>query len=133
MAWYFNVTKFLDEVSINHLIANNIVNRKTIQTWECNSYKPTLRTLVRIDNNIKEDILNYIEFDDVNTIGKRIEKLRVRAFMNYEELSDELGVAVSTIRHWESDRGKPSTKSINRMVELFCVSDRYILEGTDGK
>ena len=133
MAWYFNVTKFLDEVSINHLIANNVVNRKTIETWECDTYKPTLTTLVKIDNNIKEDILDYVEFGELDTMGKRIEKLRVIAFMNYAEFAEELGVAVTTVRYWEKDKGKPNFENISRMVELFCVSDRYILEGTDGK
>ena len=63
--------------------------------------------------------------------GLTISSLRKKQKMSQKELGDSLGIGVSTISMWESEKREPSLDNLKSMAELFGVSVDYILFGQD--
>ena len=61
--------------------------------------------------------------------GVMISSLRKNKKMSQKELSDLLGIGVSTISMWESEKREPDYKYLKAMAEHFGVSIDYILYG----
>lgn len=61
--------------------------------------------------------------------GAIIQKLRKDHKYSQKELGDYLGIGVSTISMWESEKREPDYKYLMAIAELFHVSVDYILYG----
>lgn len=61
--------------------------------------------------------------------GVMIQKLRKEKKYSQKELGDHLGIGVSTISMWESEKREPDLSNLMTMAELFRVSVDYILYG----
>ena len=61
--------------------------------------------------------------------GVIIQKLRKEHKYSQKELSDHLGIGVSTISMWESEKREPDYSHLMAIAELFHVSIDYILYG----
>ena len=61
--------------------------------------------------------------------GVMIQKLRKEHKYSQKELGDYLGIGVSTISMWESEKREPDYTHLMAIAELFHVSVDYILYG----
>lgn len=61
--------------------------------------------------------------------GVMIQKLRKENRYSQKNLSDHLGIGVSTISMWESEKREPDYAHLMAIAELFHVSVDYILYG----
>lgn len=61
--------------------------------------------------------------------GVMINRLRKENKYSQKDLSDHLGIGVSTISMWESEKREPEFKHLMAIAELFHVSTDYILYG----
>ena len=64
--------------------------------------------------------------------GERIRFLRRRANLSQEELGEKLDVTRQTISGYETSRLSPSTKSIERMCDLYGINPWWLLYGVGG-
>lgn len=62
-----------------------------------------------------------------NNIGGNIKKLRQENNLTQEVLADRLGVSVSVIKKWESNRGIPKLTSQEMICDYFNVDMNYLL------
>ncbi len=67
----------------------------------------------------------------METIGKKIIRLRKKAGISQEELGFQIGVSRQTVSKWELDNVKPTTENINRLCEYFNVSADYFFNDDD--
>lgn len=67
----------------------------------------------------------------METIGKKIRKLRALKGISQEELAYDLGVARQTISNWEVDSKIPSTDNIIALTEYFNVGSDYFLSSSN--
>lgn len=61
--------------------------------------------------------------------GATILELRKKHRMSQKDLGDSLGIGVSTISMWESEKREPSLDHVKAMVDLFGVPADYLLFG----
>ena len=61
--------------------------------------------------------------------GVMIQRLRKSRKMSQKELGDHLGIGISTISMWESEKREPDLTHLMAIAELFEVSVDYILYG----
>lgn len=61
--------------------------------------------------------------------GVMIQTLRKKHKYSQKDLSDHLGIGVSTISMWESEKREPDYGHLMAIAELFHVSTDYILYG----
>jgi transcriptional regulator with XRE-family HTH domain len=67
------------------------------------------------------------------TIGQRITKLRKRRGWTQEMFADKAGVHARHVSRWETDRMKPSGRTLKRLADLFGVSlDELLGENESG-
>ena len=65
-------------------------------------------------------------------MGKsRIKQLRKENRLTQVELADKLGVSVSTVAMWETEKRTPNFKTLDDMSELFDKTISYILGNSD--
>ena len=57
--------------------------------------------------------------------------MRERAGLSRAELARRAGVPVSTLRHWENDRGFPGIPAFLRLAEALGVPAERLAEGAD--
>jgi transcriptional regulator with XRE-family HTH domain len=55
-----------------------------------------------------------------------IKAARVNAGLTIAAVAKELGVAVSTVKNWESGKSYPKPPQIDRLCELYKISYDYI-------
>lgn len=67
----------------------------------------------------------------METIGKRISRLRKKAGVSQENLGFEIGVSRQTVSKWELDMVTPTAENINRLCDFFNVSADYFFNGED--
>ena len=60
-----------------------------------------------------------------------IKSERVRIGLSQNELADDLGIHVNTLRAWESGAAKPGSMNLIKLCELFGCSADYLLGLTD--
>ena len=63
--------------------------------------------------------------------GAVIQALRKKHRLSQKELSDHVGIGVSSISMWEAEKREPSLENLQTMAELFDVSVDYILYGKE--
>lgn len=61
--------------------------------------------------------------------GQIIQQLRKNRKMSQKELGDYLGIGVSSISMWESEKREPDLNHLKAIARLFGVSTDYILFG----
>jgi transcriptional regulator with XRE-family HTH domain len=62
---------------------------------------------------------------EINTIGDKIKKMRLRKNMTQKELAHELAVSTSAISNWETGRRLPSIDELKRIANHFQRSLSY--------
>ncbi len=66
------------------------------------------------------------------TMGQRIQRLRVRRGWTPQQLAAEVGVSnKSTVHRWEDDQTKPTDKTMEQMARAFGVSEKYLRFGAE--
>ncbi|MBK5077276.1 helix-turn-helix transcriptional regulator [Lactococcus lactis] len=63
--------------------------------------------------------------------SKRVRDLRSEAGYTQAKLGELVGVSTSTIRKYETNKGKPKTKNLEKIAAVFNVSVSYLLGETD--
>lgn len=64
-------------------------------------------------------------------IGERLSELRYDLGLKQKEVSNILGVPISTLGSWETDASHPPLEKIVALSQLYHVSADYILGLTD--
>lgn len=65
--------------------------------------------------------------NEVETIGQRMQRLRIELGMSQEALGEALGVGRSTVIRYESGQTLPNSDVILRLCAVFGVSADYLL------
>ena len=63
--------------------------------------------------------------------GERIRAIRMKRGQTQKQLGDLCGMADSAIRRYESGRGNPTEKTLQRIAAALGVSADYLLSGID--
>ena len=67
----------------------------------------------------------------METIGERLEKLRLLKNLTLQEVAEVLGTSKGNISNYETNKIKPASDSIIQLSKLFNVSTDYILTGAN--
>ncbi|MDL2287286.1 helix-turn-helix domain-containing protein [Eubacteriales bacterium OttesenSCG-928-G02] len=67
--------------------------------------------------------------NNIERVGRRIQKLREGNNMTQAALAKEMGVSRETINHWESDTREIKATQLLKLSELFDVTCDFILRG----
>lgn len=59
--------------------------------------------------------------------ASRLRKLRKEKGLSQKKLGDELGLAVSTIAMYETDKRNPDSETLKKIAKFFDVSTDYLL------
>lgn len=62
---------------------------------------------------------------------RNIASERVRLGLDQEQLAEQVGVHVNTIRLWESGKRKPGSDNLTKLCRTFDCSADYLLGLTD--
>jgi transcriptional regulator with XRE-family HTH domain len=65
------------------------------------------------------------------SFGRQLRTLRGEARLARAELARRASVPVSTLRHWEHDRGFPGVPAFLRLAEALGVLAERLAEGVD--
>jgi transcriptional regulator with XRE-family HTH domain len=65
--------------------------------------------------------------------GARLRALRVRAWLNQDQLAEKIGIHTSIVSRHETGRAKPSAATLHAYAELFGVSHAYLQSGDGDK
>jgi len=68
----------------------------------------------------------HVDCYAVNVNSDQIRTLRERSILSQEALARNLGVAVRTVARWESGVSKPSPLAIEKLQEIFRLSDSSV-------
>jgi transcriptional regulator with XRE-family HTH domain len=68
--------------------------------------------------------------NQVNSLGKRIKRLRKFQGKSLAEISLELSICQSHLSLIENDLRKPSIDNLMKLARLFHVSHDYLIEGS---
>jgi putative transcriptional regulator len=63
------------------------------------------------------------------SFGGHLRTLRGEAGLSRAELARRAGVPVSTLRHWENDRGFPGASAVFRLADALGVPVERLAEG----
>jgi len=64
-------------------------------------------------------------------LGGHLRTLRREARLSRAALARRAGVSVSTLRHWENDRGFPGAPAFLRLAEALGAPAELLAEGVD--
>lgn len=67
--------------------------------------------------------------DASSTFGLRLKSLRKERGLSQDALASRLGVTEATIRHWESDRNRPTRKRRGELAAALGVTEQALTEG----
>lgn len=71
----------------------------------------------------------YEQTPDLDTTGGRLSRAREASGLSVRQLAWRLGVKISTINAWESDRSEPGSHRLPNLAGLLNVSLSWILHG----
>lgn len=63
--------------------------------------------------------------------GFYLKQLRQAKKLNQREVADALGIAISTLSQWETNKREPDNQSLQKLADYFGVSTDYLLGRTD--
>jgi transcriptional regulator with XRE-family HTH domain len=66
--------------------------------------------------------------DISETLGQRLQRLRLAANLTQTEIAEAAGVAVSSLRNWEVDRREPGLRPACRLARVLGVTAEYLAE-----
>jgi transcriptional regulator with XRE-family HTH domain len=66
-----------------------------------------------------------------DSIGARLERLRIRMKMTQGEAASKIGVSRSYLSHWECDKREISANDVVKLARLYETSTDYILLGVN--
>jgi transcriptional regulator with XRE-family HTH domain len=91
------------------------VDKTTVQFWENNRVKPSLRLIPKI--------IEFLGYDPYETIpmslGEEIITFRRRHGFSQKKLAHLLGIDLTTICSWERGKNQPSKRLLDRLNSLF--------------
>ena len=64
-----------------------------------------------------------------STLGGRIEQARSELGLTSKQLATRIGVRVSTVENWESDRSEPRSNKLTMLAGVLNVSVLWLLSG----
>lgn len=103
---------------------------QVIYSWTVAGSIPTKPRLIKVFFEvIKRLEIDLSQFADMETVGGRVEFLRLSHKMTPTELADAIGCSRSTIGNIESNKS-PIKNSITALVKVFAGSYDFILNGT---
>ena len=70
---------------------------------------------------------------DLETIGRRLKRLRKSEGLSQDAVSDLIYVSRETIRDWENDVYRPTCDSLIALAKYYQVSVDYILGVSDAQ
>lgn len=76
-----------------------------------------------------ETVTIYSKIPDADTLGGRLSRARDASGMTSAQLARRLGVQLSTIRAWESDRSQPRANRLSTLAGVLSVSLSWLLHG----
>jgi transcriptional regulator with XRE-family HTH domain len=62
------------------------------------------------------------------TLGQRLQRLRVAAGLTQAQVAEAAGVLVNTLRSWEIDRREPGLRPACRLARVLGVTAEYLAE-----
>jgi transcriptional regulator with XRE-family HTH domain len=62
------------------------------------------------------------------TLGRRVQRLRVAAGLTQAQLAIAAGVPLSSLQNWEIDRREPSFRAACRLAHALAVTAEYLAE-----
>ena len=71
----------------------------------------------------------YDEIPDLDTIGGRLSRAREASGQSIKQVAWRLGVKMSTVQAWESDRAQPGAHRLNTLSGILNVSLSWVLHG----
>lgn len=123
------VAKGLSVVELSKIIG---VSRISVGNWERGDMSPKIQYVKKYSDyfNVSEDwILNG---DNSETVGDRLQHLRLCENKTTREMADIIGVAGSpVVSRWETGKSKPKMKYIKAYADHFNVSESWILNGSE--
>ena len=57
--------------------------------------------------------------------GKKLKKIRLENGLSQQNLADKIFVSRSAVAKWENGLGLPSKESLERLTDIFCVSEEF--------
>lgn len=69
----------------------------------------------------------------METIGRKIKRLRDEKKWTQQDLADKIGVSFTTISLYEFDARKPSFNALYRIAEVFDVTPEFFFNGEEIK
>jgi transcriptional regulator with XRE-family HTH domain len=64
----------------------------------------------------------------VETLGQRIQRLRVAAGLTQERVAEAAGVPLATLRNWEVDRREPGFRAACKLAKALGTSAEYLAD-----
>lgn len=71
--------------------------------------------------------------DEKNSMGKRIQNLRIAAGLTQEQLANKIGVSMAAIRNYENNLREPNGRAMVALEDFFGVTGKYLCGYTDVK
>ena len=66
-----------------------------------------------------------------DTLGNRVKQLRLKTGLTQLQLALRLYISESYIALIEADKRNPSMEIVGKLVDFFCVSSDYLMNGTE--
>lgn len=66
-----------------------------------------------------QNIMQNCIIIDMDKFAERLVKLRKRAGLNQDDLADEIGVSVDSIRRWEGEKQEPRLSELKRIAHVL--------------
>ena len=64
---------------------------------------------------------------------EKLREARELALLSQQELADEAGISVDTVKRMESGEGSVYGRTVRRVASVLGVDPRELLEGAEGK
>jgi transcriptional regulator with XRE-family HTH domain len=91
------------------------VNESSVYNWEKNRSNPCIRFMPSI-----VDFLGYPPpSSSPKNLGETIKKYRIAHGLSQKRLAVQLRIDPLTVRRLECNRGKPTTRTINKLLEIL--------------
>ena len=67
------------------------------------------------------------DYEKMDTVGKRIKRIRTNQKLTQKEFADKIGIARSTLAGYETNQIEPSLNIIFKISDTFSVKPSYFL------
>ena len=70
-----------------------------------------------------------VKTDDFDTVGERLRRARESKDLTVEQLAEQVGVEVETLKLWESDQEEPRSNRLTMLAGILSTSPSWFLIG----